>query len=87
MMELVQQKTEKHYDDQMKQNNIDYINGEKKRKQEIEIITQKEAISNEPNQELDDLISNIKLISESTGESTSKVMAKLLKSGLIKQKL
>jgi len=76
LMKLVQEKIAKPYDDQIKQLRTNRIIFEKERAVKTP----------EPTQELDDLIANIKLISESTGESTSKVMAKLLKSGLIKQK-
>jgi len=74
MLEEFRKQVAKPYDEQIKQ----------VRDESIKI--ERETISNkpEPTEELDDLISNLKLISESTGEPTSKVMAKLLKSGLIK---
>ncbi len=81
MKNEVQKQIAKQYDDKMKQNHTDFLNTEKKMKQDIEII---ENNAGEKYQKEKELMNQISDMADSSGKSFVEMMAELVKSFKIK---
>ena len=83
ILEEVKRNIAKPYDEQIKQNKIDFIEGEKKRKQEIEILENKAGEQYHKEKEVMDSISDM---AKASGKSVVEMMSELIKSNKIKTK-